>query len=147
MSARQALLHLLAAACVCPFQGEVHLPSFITAPRGAAARPRVEACGVGTPSRSKCPPRVRAEVWSEGKINGARGQEQALFQCLLAGARWEAKEAAQMMKEQFRDKCRSRLQVFSVDIDGILANIALPAQHAGVRGVQVRQNQWLSPKP
>jgi hypothetical protein len=165
MSARQALLHLLAAACVCPLQGEVHLPSFITAPRprGAAARPRVEACGVGSPSRSKCPPRVRAEVRSEGKINGARGQEQALFQCLLAGARWEAKEAAQMIQESFGATGRSRLQVFSVDIDGILANIdarikrvtcvvanvgdsadVQAAQHAGVR-VQVRQNQWLSP--
>ena len=166
MSARQALLHFLAAACVCPLQG-VNLPStsFITAtrPRGAATWPRAEACGVGTPSRSKCPPRVRAEVWSEGKINGARGQEQALFQCLLAGARWEAKEAAQMIQESFGATGRSRLQVFSVDIDGILANIdarikrvacvfanvgdsadVQAAQHAGVR-VQVRQNQWLSP--
>jgi hypothetical protein len=109
MSARQALVHLLAAACVCPLQG-VNLPStsFITAtrPRGAATWPRAEACGVGTPSRSKCPPRVRAEVWSEGKINGVRGQEQALFQCPLAGARWEAKEASQrrsqLIQAQFR---------------------------------------------
>ncbi len=72
-----------------------------------------------------------------------------------------------MMKEQFRDKCSSRLQVFSVDIDGILANIdariksvacvvahvgdSAPeiqrVQHAGVRGVQVRQTQRLSPNP
>jgi hypothetical protein len=152
LRARQALLHLLAATCVCPLLGEAHLPSFITAPRGPAARPQVAACGVGKPSRSKCPPRVCAEAWSDGEINGARGQEQELFQWLLAGARWEAKETAQLIpapcrdtgsrKRPFRAR-RSRLQVFLVDIDGILANIdarikrvACVVAHVG-DGVQV----------
>lgn len=143
LRARKALLSLLVATCVWPIMGKVHLPSFITRPCGAAVRPQVAACGFGTPC-------------SDGD-NGARGQEKDLFQRMLAGARWKAK--ANVIQLPFRATGSSRLQVFSVDGDGTLANLdarvnsdARVVAHAGdgadhVRGVQVRQTQSLSPPP